>query len=489
MPKLFSSTALKSSAPEPLTRLLDSSRQPYAICSANGCILHANQAFCLLLGYTGDELHRLRQLSDFTPPECQAAFGQLALDCAAGKSARLEQELLLKDGSRILAEIYGHGILATDGRHICSYLFIHDITGQKRLGRELCAASGMHSPPCKRFHRHSEILDNIADFFFTVNFTWEIGYINSSLRRFLEKRGTAPAALPGNTLWNFAPQSPAFRSGCLKAMEKREHVHLQVFSPFLQCWLDLDLYPAKDGLSVFCRDISERKRFEKEFRRLERLNLIGQMAAGISHEVRNPLTTVRGFLQLLAEKPIGRKHEDYFKIMISELDRANNILTEFLSVAKTHGHTDQYPRQNLNTIIERLKPLLEANSHKNGNNLAISLAAIPEVPLNENEVRQLILNLSYNGLEAMPKGGLLTIRTKAEKNFVVLTIQDQGKGIDNTILSQLGTPFLTTKESGTGLGLPVCYSIAERHGAKLSVKTADTGTAFHIAFPLSTQHG
>lgn len=229
-------------------------------------------------------------------------------------------------------------------------------------------------------------------------------------------------------------------------------------------------------------DITERKQFEKEMFRLDRLNLIGEMAAGIGHEVRNPMTTVRGFLQILGEKEKSLKHKEYFDLMIEELDRANSIITEFLSLAK--GKAVEYKIRNINTIVEAILPLILADTMKDDKVLNVELCKTQDLSLNEEEMRQLILNLVRNGLEAMSPEGNLTIRTFIDNDAVILSVQDQGHGIESDVLDKIGTPFFTTKENGTGLGLAVCYSIASRHNAKIEIETSSTGTTFFVRFKI-----
>ncbi|MDA8227188.1 MAG: PAS domain S-box protein [Desulfitobacterium hafniense] len=236
------------------------------------------------------------------------------------------------------------------------------------------------------------------------------------------------------------------------------------------------------GASSIVRDITETKRMEKELAKLDQLNLISQMAAGISHEVRNPMTTVRGFLQILGEKHDCNSYKNYFDLMINELDRANAILTEFLLIGK--NNPTKLHLQNLNSIIQNLLPLIEVHAAETGKLLAVELKEIPDIALNAAEMRQVLLNLTRNGLEAMSEGGLLTIKTKKQEDNVILTITDQGKGIDPSILANLGTPFVTNKDSGTGLGLAICYSIAARHNAVLSFETGSLGTTFSLTFPI-----
>lgn len=227
-------------------------------------------------------------------------------------------------------------------------------------------------------------------------------------------------------------------------------------------------------------DITEQKQLEKEIARLDRLNLVGEMAAGIGHEIRNPMTTVRGFLQMLGEKDDCTKYKEYFNLMIEELDRANSIITEFLSLAK--NKPVELKKQNLNKIVTVILPLITADAMVTDKYIKVDLDNIPELLLDEKEIRQLILNLVRNGLEAMSPGGHLKIKTSAEDDEVVLAVRDYGKGINPDVLEKIGTPFYTTKESGTGLGLAVCYSIAARHNATINVETGPDGTTFFVRF-------
>ncbi|MDN5293805.1 MAG: two-component system, sporulation sensor kinase [Eubacteriales bacterium] len=243
-------------------------------------------------------------------------------------------------------------------------------------------------------------------------------------------------------------------------------------------------FGGKRAVQIVIRDITERKQLEQEMARLDRLNLIGQMAAGIGHELRNPMTTLRGFLQLLSEREKSDKFREYYEIMIAELDRANAIISEFLALARTKAA--DLKASNVNNIVRALLPLLQADAMVSGMLIKAEIEeGLPELMLDENEIRQLILNLVRNGLEAMETGGTLTIKTYLDNGYVVLAVQDEGKGIPPEILPKLGTPFFTTKEQGTGLGLAVCYSIAARHNATITVDTSPTGTTFSVRFPLN----
>lgn len=228
-------------------------------------------------------------------------------------------------------------------------------------------------------------------------------------------------------------------------------------------------------------DISDKKRLEKELARFDRLNLVGEMAASIGHEVRNPMTTVRGYLQWLSGKKEHQALVKYFNLMIEELDRANSIITEFLSLAK--NKTVDLKRGKLNEILQALQPLMDSDALREGKNVLLELAETAELLLDEKEIRQLILNLFRNAMEAMEPGGTVVLRTTAQTDDVVLEVRDEGRGIAQEIMDQLGTPFFTTKDNGVGLGLSVCYSIAVRHKATIEVETSEQGTVFRVRFP------
>ncbi len=238
---------------------------------------------------------------------------------------------------------------------------------------------------------------------------------------------------------------------------------------------------------VVIQDVTELKQLQKEMLRLQSLDLVGQMAAAMSHEIRNPLTTVRGFIQLLGKREQKGETREIFDLMVEELDRASSIITEYLSLSKDKK-TDLKPT-NLNYIVRAIYPLIQADCLNSDKNIALELGDIPDVPLDEKEMRQLILNLTRNGLEAMSAGGTLTISTSIVGADIVLAVKDEGKGIDRKLLSRIGTPFFTTKGNGTGLGLAVCHSIAHRHNAQIYFETAEGGTTVSVRFKYYSSAG
>jgi signal transduction histidine kinase len=220
-------------------------------------------------------------------------------------------------------------------------------------------------------------------------------------------------------------------------------------------------FPDADGTSLVLEmntDITDQRKMEAELARLDRLNLIGEMAASIGHEIRNPMTAVRGFLQMLIGKAEYADAQSYFDLMIEELDRANEIISEYLGMARDKVVNLQ-PNW-LDSIINSLFPIIISQANLREINVELDLHAPPKVLIDENEIRQLILNMSRNAMEAMSSRGTVTIGTRQEGSEVILFIKDEGNGLSSEIIDKLGTPFSNyQRKTALCLGLAVCYSI------------------------------
>lgn len=194
------------------------------------------------------------------------------------------------------------------------------------------------------------------------------------------------------------------------------------------------------------------------------------------------MTSVRGFIQLLGSKKEYQNDRSYFDLIIEELDRANSIITEYLSMAKNKRVDLQL--KSLDYLVTTIYPIIMSDANLREINIHLDLNNPPKPLIDVNEIRQLILNMVRNGMEAMSRQGTLTIGTISEEENVLLYIKDEGHGLKPEVIGKLGTPFFTTKAHGTGLGLAVCYSIAERHNAKIDFETGASGTTFYVRFPL-----
>lgn len=331
----------------------------------------------------------------------------------------------------------------------------------------------------ERTQRISNILESIKDGFFAVDTKYILTYVNSAAEKIFAKPRNE---ILGKSIYEVLGYHPGFIKQ-LVVISNKEPVYLEINCPRNERCYEVRAFPGENGLSVYLNDITERKLMDKEMARLDRLNLIGEMAAGIAHEIRNPMTTVRGFLQY-ANNGKAVLSPSNIELMVEELDRANTIITEFLSLAKNKS-TDKR-LQNLGGIIDSLLPLIKAEAVLSGKAVIASGGKSPDFYFDAKEIRQMILNLAMNGLEAMRPGGTLTLNAYDEDDQAVLAVQDEGAGIQPDIREKVGTPFFTTKDSGTGLGLAICYSIAARHQASIDIKSGDRGTTVYVRFNLNS---
>jgi PAS domain S-box-containing protein len=237
----------------------------------------------------------------------------------------------------------------------------------------------------------------------------------------------------------------------------------------------------EDGILVIGHDVTELQQLKDEVGRMERLSLVGQMAASITHEIRNPMAVIRGFVQLLQERSAPDQHS-YFRIVMGELDRANGIINDFLSLAQNRI-VEKEPGS-LHDLLTELMPLIWADANLRGQSVELYLCEEMEpLDLNSKEIKQLVLNLARNGMEAMGDRGVLRIETVNLADTIQLRVTDQGVGIPKAQLERLFEPFFSTKTNGTGLGLALCLSIMERHNGKIHVESeVGKGTLFIVSF-------
>lgn len=247
-------------------------------------------------------------------------------------------------------------------------------------------------------------------------------------------------------------------------------------------WYSISAYsPTHGHVAVIFEDVTNFLTLQQEVARMDRLNLIGNMAAGLAHEIRNPMTVVKGYLQYFKKKFPHSLHNQ-LDLVLSELARIEMIITDFLAIGKTKPTEPE--QQNLNGIINSIAPLLRSDALKRGMNLEFKLSKdIPELVLAEKEIKQLLLNLAMNGLNAMKQNGTLTIETASQDKTIMLSIADSGCGIPKDLQTKIFDPFFTTRDEGTGLGLSVCASIVANHNGTIEVSSEEgKGTRFLITF-------
>lgn len=242
-----------------------------------------------------------------------------------------------------------------------------------------------------------------------------------------------------------------------------------------------DKHQAPSSALCHFRDITEYKRAEELFHHSEKLSVVGQLAAGVVHEIRNPLTTLRGFVQFFQSDIKA----PYAELMLSELDRINSIVSEFLLIAKPQDVLFQ--RQDLGLILAQTYELFQTQAIMHNTMIHLTAEVAPIwVECDENQLKQVLINLLKNSIEAMPSGGNIYIKAfRKDPDHFVVQVVDEGHGISPHILEKIGEPFHTTKPTGTGLGLMVSKRIIENHRGKFRVQSqVGKGTQVELLLPV-----
>lgn len=265
---------------------------------------------------------------------------------------------------------------------------------------------------------------------------------------------------------------------CVKARKEDDteiFLELQAYSAY---------YKGKAAISGTVLDVTESKLSEQLLIRSEKLSVVGQLAAGVAHEIRNPLTALKGFTQLLYKDADRNRH--YYEMMLTELERINYIVGEFVLLSKPNQWQTLVP-SSLKRMLGDIVPIMESQAIITNVSIQVEQGSnLPDVNCDVNQIKQVLINLMKNGIEAMPGGGKLHIRAWHDKpGFVVVEVEDQGGGIPPEVIKRLGEPFYTTKQSGTGLGLTVCFKIVQAHGGTLTFTSIpNQGTTAIVKLPV-----
>lgn len=256
--------------------------------------------------------------------------------------------------------------------------------------------------------------------------------------------------------------------------------------------LEVSAAPLRDargellGAICLCRDVTRVRAMERQVRRVEKLAAIGELAAGAAHEIRNPLTSIRGFIQLIHGRTAAAAEDrEFYQIVLNEIDRIDSIIRDLLVLAKPADLRRE--ETDLAALADEVL-LLQAGElvRRNVRVRRVFDPAVTPVPVDPKMIRQLLFNLLINAAQAMPSGGTITVGIEpVGPDQVALSVADTGMGILPDNLPRLFVPFFTTKDEGTGLGLALCYSIVQAHGGRIDVDSREgEGTIFTVTLPV-----
>ncbi|GAB1433729.1 ATP-binding protein [Spirochaetota bacterium] len=241
------------------------------------------------------------------------------------------------------------------------------------------------------------------------------------------------------------------------------------------------------GTLIHIQDTTDKRKKEARLRRAESLASLTTLAAGVAHEIKNPLGSISIHVQLLEkamkEKP-DKKMERYLSIVSEEIDRLNKIVVDFLFAVRP---MDIKPiNDDINALVLELAEFMKPEAKNAGIELEAKLeASANPVPFDRRYIKQVLLNLIKNSMSAMPKGGKLLLETSSSQDEFAIRVEDSGSGIDNDKIGKIFEPYYTTKENGTGLGLTLSYKIIKEHGGDISVSSKPgAGSVFTISLPI-----
>lgn len=219
----------------------------------------------------------------------------------------------------------------------------------------------------------------------------------------------------------------------------------------------------------------------KQMLRTEKLTALGRLSAGLAHEIRNPLTSIKVLFQAFKDNPALTKED--MKVVLSATEQMDDLLTRFLRFARSDEFnlTDVY----INSIVKHVIKLTEFQLKDRSIGLSLELSKLPPIKADRAMIQQALLNLVLNAIEAMPDSGTLTISSKLENDSAVVSIGDTGNGIPEEIKDKIFDPFFTTKGDGTGLGLSIVYNIINIHSGEISFESNGKGTTFTLKIPIS----
>lgn len=339
---------------------------------------------------------------------------------------------------------------------------------------------------------NSLIIDNIATGLVTID---REGHVLQANRSALDILDPIPREIVGRMIGDVVPGllERIHSGGLLEfdgATDRFDLTYKTVDDKSLVLETIVSALPAENeiqGFIITFQDLTRVRRLETQMRQSEKMAAVGQLAAGIAHEIRNPLASISGSIQLLGGSFTARQEEEQqlMRIVMREIDRLNNLITEFLDFVRPDTLKDD--PVDLNALVRDVTDMLKFNKTLRADvKVNLDLRAAVEIAGHRDKLKQALLNIVINAYQAMndAEEPIVDISTIDRDGHVILKIRDRGVGMDEVGLRKIFEPFHTTKPKGTGLGLAVTHKIIETHGGKIFVdSTKGVGTEFTLDFP------
>ncbi len=446
-----------------------------------GMIVDANQAAADMHGYRIDELLELNLIKDLDVPDDAAAAPDRARHILNGGWIKAEIYHKKKDGSVFPVEISA-GLLEYMG-HKYILAIDRDISERKKMEKMILQSK----------LEWEDTFNTITDMITIHDKNFRIIRANKAAEKVLGLPFLDDTEAKCHRYFHGKDRPPENCPSC-ECFTTEKPASFEMYEPHLDMFLEVRAMPRLDGdkqmsgLIHVIRDISEHKKVEAALQRTEQLKMVGEWAASLAHEIKNPLAGIKGSVEVLLQEPnISEEDRSIVAKAVDEIKRIEFLIKSLLNFAKPPQL--QLMLTDLNDLLDKtiafsLKhPSLSRNS---ANPIKVVLSfdsRLPETMADPMQLQQVFLNLMLNAVEAMPDGGTLAVKTAydAALNSITVAIADTGKGIEQAALGKIFQPFFTTKRKGSGLGLAITRRLIEEHGGNIEVESGpDRGTVFRV---------
>ncbi|MDN5293641.1 MAG: two-component system, sporulation sensor kinase [Eubacteriales bacterium] len=489
--ELCQSIWLTSGEPEEKCFLFDAIESlPVGIFTLDGelRVVYVNENFARILQWPREELKG-------------KSWEELMGYCSDGKKLPLSfQEIL--SGRKVVN--FPTNLLNRRGSRIPVLLSLYPVRNEKGKGVGLVGTVQEEKEvvTLEEWHRKvSNFLDNVHHGVVVIDCDGRIVGLNRTAEQFMGIRAEDIFGRSAEeVLASFFPEACRCLLRTLKTGQVFQMHNHEALVQGKKCYLDIYTYQLRNnlghviGAAQFFRDTTRRRLLEDSIAQAEKLALVGKIAAGLAHEIRNPLTAVRGFLQLMAEKHAGDEKEgSYYRIMLSEIDRINEIINDLLLISRP-GRPEK-EEVDLVQVLKEVILFIDAQALLSRVDVLTDIRAEKAVIAGGyTQLKNILLNIIQNAFDAMPEGGLLEVTlavVEEEKNdgnkakVARVEIRDSGVGIPAEHQPHIFDPFYSTKETGTGLGLTVTYWLVQEIGGKIEfISKEGFGTKFILTFPV-----